>query len=140
MNRPKSSVIWFFFSFEGRINRAKFWLYWALYIVSGLIVDRIWLLLEGPGGASDAPVSGPADIVMILVTLVYLVVALWTYLAVHVKRWHDRNKSGWWVLIELIPIIGFLWAMIECGFLKGTEGDNRFGSDPLGPEWASVFD
>jgi len=52
-------------------------------------------------------------------------------LIVQIKRWHDRDKSGWWVLINLVPCIGGLWALIECGFLRGTTGENRFGPDPL---------
>ena len=133
-------MLQFFFSFSGRINRAKFWIYWALYVVTALLMDRILSLLEGPGGSAEAAMSGAAEAALILVSLAYLVVVTWSYLAVHVKRWHDRNKSGWWVLIGFIPIIGFVWTMIECGFLKGTEGENRFGPDPLGPELISVFD
>ena len=41
---------------------------------------------------------------------------------VHIKRFHDRDKSGWWVLIGLVPIIGAIWLLIELGFLKGTPG------------------
>jgi uncharacterized membrane protein YhaH (DUF805 family) len=47
---------------------------------------------------------------------------------VNIKRFHDRDKSGWWVLIVLIPIIGAIWLLIELGFLKGTPGPNQFGS------------
>ena len=50
---------------------------------------------------------------------------------VQIKRWHDLDKSGCWVFINLIPIIGGLCTLIECGFVKGTEGPNRFGPDPL---------
>jgi uncharacterized membrane protein YhaH (DUF805 family) len=50
---------------------------------------------------------------------------------VQVKRWHDRDKSGWWVFINLIPCVGGLWTLIECGFLKGTTGPNKYGADPL---------
>jgi uncharacterized membrane protein YhaH (DUF805 family) len=50
---------------------------------------------------------------------------------VQIKRWHDRDKSGWWVLINFIPIVGGLWSLVECGFLKGTDGPNQFGPDPL---------
>ena len=128
----------FFFSFSGRINRAKFWLYWALYVVTGLIFDRVLVLVEGPSGEPE--VSGLAALLLVVLAVAYVVVVTWSYLAVHVKRWHDRDKSGWWVLIGFIPIIGFIWTMIECGFLKGTEGENRFGPDPLGPELVSVFD
>ncbi len=47
------------------------------------------------------------------------------------KRYHDRNKSGWWVLIVFVPVIGGLWYLIECGFLRGTPGPNNYGPDPL---------
>src|SRR5680860_792339 len=46
---------------------------------------------------------------------------------VDIKRWHDRDKSGWWMLIVLVPIIGWIWFIVELGFLKGTPGPNRFG-------------
>ena len=48
-----------------------------------------------------------------------------------IKRWHDRNKSGLWVFIHLIPVLGSFWCFIECGCLRGTRGTNRFGEDPL---------
>ena len=51
--------------------------------------------------------------------------------AIGVKRLHDRNKTGWWMLIILLPVIGGLWYLIECGFLKGTTGPNTYGPDPL---------
>jgi uncharacterized membrane protein YhaH (DUF805 family) len=55
---------------------------------------------------------------------------IWASLAISVKRWHDRNKSGWWVLIALIPVVGGLWTLIENGFLAGSDGPNRYGEDP----------
>jgi uncharacterized membrane protein YhaH (DUF805 family) len=55
------------------------------------------------------------------------VILLWISLAITVKRFHDRDKSGWWALINLLPVIGQIWILIECGFLKGTEEDNRYG-------------
>jgi uncharacterized membrane protein YhaH (DUF805 family) len=55
----------------------------------------------------------------------------WPSLAIYVKRWHDRGKSGWWVLIVFVPIIGYLWLLIECGFLAGDDGPNEYGPDPL---------
>ena len=66
-----------------------------------------------------------------LLALFALLGILWLNLSVAAKRWHDRGKSGWWMLIGLVPIIG-LWAIIEPGFLRGTEGPNRFGNDPIG--------
>jgi uncharacterized membrane protein YhaH (DUF805 family) len=57
-------------------------------------------------------------------------VILWPSLAVSVKRWHDVDKSGWWVLIGLVPAIGGLIALVFNGFIAGTPGPNRFGSPP----------
>jgi uncharacterized membrane protein YhaH (DUF805 family) len=54
---------------------------------------------------------------------------IWISVAVQVKRWHDRDKSGWWFLMNFVPIIGWLWVLIECGFLRGTPGPNRFGEE-----------
>jgi len=66
-----------------------------------------------------------------IILLVLTVAIFWIGLAVAAKRWHDRGKSAWWILIAFVPVIGGLWYLIECGFLKGTSGANRFGSDPL---------
>ena len=52
---------------------------------------------------------------------------IWIRLAIAVKRWHDRNKSGWFVLINLIPVVGVLWALIENGFLVGDVSHNEYG-------------
>ena len=51
----------------------------------------------------------------------------------HIKRCHDRDKSGWWCLLLLIPVVGTIWAIIDLGVLAGTLGENRFGPDPLEP-------
>jgi len=49
-----------------------------------------------------------------------------------VKRWHDRNKTGWLYLILVIPVIGWIWTLVECGFLDGTPERNRYGKSPKG--------
>jgi uncharacterized membrane protein YhaH (DUF805 family) len=110
---------WLFFSFEGRINRAKFWL--------GIVVlwAIVWVLAIIAAAANSGFLWG-------LVAILGVVI-IWPSLALSIKRWHDRNKSGWWVLIGLVPIIGGLWALIETGFLPGTIGPNEYGLDPLGP-------
>ena len=110
------SMTEFLFSFDGRIGRQSFWLKFILpYFIIGFVVGFIDGFV-GLGG--------------ILIGLFYLA-TLWPYLAVLAKRWHDREKSGWWTLIGLIPVVGGIWILVECGFLKGTDGSNRFGEDPL---------
>ena len=120
-----------FFSFNGRINRAKWWL-GSLAVMVALIVLLVVLGFLVGGGMTVGPdgqiQGGGAG--MVVMIIVYLA-ALWPSLALQIKRWHDRDKSGWWVLIALVPIIGGLWALIECGFLEGTKGPNKFGPDPL---------
>ena len=117
------------FGFEGRANRATFWL-----VNVGLIVVEA-IVFGVAGGASmmsEDPSEAMASMgVMGIVCLLVLVVLFWVGLAVAVKRWHDRGKSGWWVLIAFVPVIGGLWYIIECGFLKGTTGANAYGADPL---------
>jgi uncharacterized membrane protein YhaH (DUF805 family) len=63
---------------------------------------------------------------------------LWASLAITVKRYHDRNKLGGWILIGIIPYVGWIWMIIELGFLKGTVGPNQFGTDPLESKLGSI--
>jgi uncharacterized membrane protein YhaH (DUF805 family) len=118
------------FSVQGRANRAKFWL-----VALGIVVVEVILFAVILGGAAlsgdpeqIAAAMGPVASVVILV---FVVIATWISIAVAVKRYHDRNKSGWWVLIVFVPVIGGLWYLIECGFLRGTPGSNTYGPDPL---------
>jgi uncharacterized membrane protein YhaH (DUF805 family) len=121
---------WLFTSFEGRINRAKFWIgslvLWVLWIVVNLAISTIFGIQYGEGRIF--PAMGPVAWlvwVLIALALTYATLAVWA------KRWHDRDKSGWWSLIAFVPIVGAIWILVELGCLPGTEGPNRFGPDPL---------
>ncbi|MEN8040981.1 MAG: DUF805 domain-containing protein [Actinomycetota bacterium] len=118
------SIDWqdLFFSFDGRINRGKFW--------AG--IGMMWLLALIVGGIIGFGLFAVSKALGWIVFIVVYAAALWIGLALSVKRWHDRDKSGWWILIGLVPIIGGLWALIETGFLPGTDGNNQYGPDPLG--------
>ncbi|NJM55567.1 MAG: DUF805 domain-containing protein [Verrucomicrobiae bacterium] len=126
--RPPTAIL---FSFVGRINRAQFW------TVSGgqfllnlgflaLFYGGIGMLLNRRSfDSTDNPFTLAGTISGIFVIyLSWLVVSIWNGLAIAVKRWHDRGKSGWWVLIGLIPIVGPIWALVETGFLPGTRPDS----------------
>ena len=118
------------FSFEGRINRAKWWL---TNIVVSVVYSIVTGAIAGSAAVSSDPQAALASVGAIggLVLLVVTLAGIWIGLAVAAKRWHDRGKSAWWILISFVPVIGSLWYLIECGFLKGTTGSNRFGQDPL---------
>jgi uncharacterized membrane protein YhaH (DUF805 family) len=118
------------FGFQGRANRAKWWL-----VALGILVVEVILFAAIFGGAAMsgdpermAAAMGP---IASVVLFIFFVVAFWISIAVAVKRYQDRNKSGWWVLIVFVPVIGGLWYLIECGFLRGTVGPNDYGPDPL---------
>ena len=118
------------FGFQGRANRAKFWLV-ALAI---LIVEMIlFAAIFGGAALSGDPerMAAAAGPLASIVPIIFIVMATWISIAVAVKRYDNRNKSGWWVLIVLVPVIGGLWYLIECGFLRGTTGPNDYGPDPL---------
>ena len=112
------------FRFDGRINRAKFW---AGIAATWAISIGLWILI---GMAFAANVSA-IYVFVSLVAIAGYVGIIWMGLAISIKRWHDRGKSGWWVLIGLIPLIGPIWALVETGFLEGDPGDNQYGPNPL---------
>jgi uncharacterized membrane protein YhaH (DUF805 family) len=119
------------FSFQGRINRAKFWL---VHVVMWVIVLVVFGAICGSAAMSSDPQTALQSVGVVggLILLVVYILAVWIGLAIAAKRWHDRNKSAWWILIVFVPVVGGLWYLIECGFLRGTTGPNKFGSDPLG--------
>jgi uncharacterized membrane protein YhaH (DUF805 family) len=183
--------VWLLFSFEGRINRAKFYL--AGLVLLGLMIFLVFQFvvlsvtfgdprsfgldmgfvglhatLNGPKsfhlGTDDIfalvdPATWRAlpqtDIAGALAHAVVTPLLLWVFLAVCVKRLHDRDKSGWWMILffvlpglskqfaERLPDSYFLlpftsavsvftiWGAVEMYFLKGTRSPNRFGPDPL---------
>ncbi|PAB61297.1 DUF805 domain-containing protein [Anaeromicrobium sediminis] len=106
-----------FFSWHGRINRAKYWGYHFLVgIVSSTLSHGIAYLMDNSIG-----------------TVLYYIIAIGSFypmMCIIVKRLHDVDKSGYLAFLCLIPIVN-LYPAILCAFIKGTDGPNRFGPDPL---------
>ena len=111
------------FSFRGRINRTCWWLHF-LFTFPFIYLAGGYLYYEGD------TVTTIFDIIVLLFALILY----YTYLPAQVKRFHDTNRSGWNLLWALIPIIGALYVLTVCGFLKGTEGNNKYGVNPTGTE------
>ena len=107
---------WLFLSLHGRVSRRTFW----IYGVGAMLGAAIYL--HAIGGIVGLSGSGTD----LLVNLVLLLPAV----AVSAKRWQDRDRSPWWVLVALLPVIGWLWALVDNGFVRGTAGPNRFGPAP----------
>ena len=130
-----------FLSLDGRTNRQPFWLGLLAMIIATWVLEFV---LFGAFGVSLMPTVDPnADPAaaaaaasammskMIVPMGILWLIIIWPAICLYAKRWHDRDKSGWWSLIGLVPIIGGIWMLVELGFLPGTEGPNRFGPDPL---------
>ena len=128
------------FSFSGRINRAKYWIATITYV-------SVIIALVGLGFFFRF------DTIFFIVAAIVFVALTVSGVAVGLKRLHDRDMSGWWLLVFYllppaldglgralgIPIIFSLagsaisiWALVVLGFLRGTPGANQYGPDPLG--------
>ena len=131
------SLVQFLFSFEGRVRRRDFWLFFiCLCLFYGSVVWRIGDTFRQVDDFRNG-ITGFYG--MHIVTHNWItgglgVAAIWAKLAVTAKRWHDRDKSAWWLLINLIPVFGWIWQLVEGGFLEGTPGSNRFGPSPKSSE------
>ncbi|QOG22722.1 MULTISPECIES: DUF805 domain-containing protein [Bradyrhizobium] len=172
---------WYFFRFDGRINRALLWQ--ALLIVALLaallgIVDQAISIPDGAKSVKfkfnvdfdfDFGFDGLFEIIdprrhrllssteraSLTLRILGASLFLWISLATAIKRLHDRDRSGWWIIpFAFIPNLLFyfsdrlpaaswfvpfdwavhalwLWGLVEMFIMPGTSGDNRFGPDPL---------
>jgi uncharacterized membrane protein YhaH (DUF805 family) len=118
---------------EGRINRRSFWLGVIVLVVINIVASILDLILHTPRIGVTETSNGEG-----VIALVVGLILIYPSIALSAKRWHDRNKSAWWILINLIPFIGWIWSLVETGFLAGTPGPNRFGPDPLAASPATV--
>ncbi|EMA7645084.1 DUF805 domain-containing protein [Vibrio parahaemolyticus] len=132
------------FSFHGRIDRKTYWIWNVIYYISiigfGAGISKLFLAFS------------------YLLLPIFLLVLLIPDLAITTKRWHDRDKSIYWLGLNIPLVIGRiatpmtspmaqepstpqlfiasislicgLWILIECGFLKGTSGPNKYGPEP----------
>lgn len=106
------------FTADGRLNRQPYWLVGIGLGVCSLVVQGVAHLLG-------------ADILGMLVAVLVMVPSV----MLGIKRCHDRDRSGWFLLVLLVPVVA-LWPVVELLFLPGTPGPNRFGPDPLAPRLA----
>jgi uncharacterized membrane protein YhaH (DUF805 family) len=117
---PSAAPSWpqILFSFRGRIPRRH---YWATRLFAMLLLMTVGVLFSSVRRGGDG-----AGVVIVAVYVVFF----WILLAGSVKRWHDLDKSGMWIFISMVPLIGGLWEFIEAGCSRGTQGPNRYGADP----------
>jgi uncharacterized membrane protein YhaH (DUF805 family) len=105
------------FAFNGRIGRRAFW----FTLVAPLVAWIAFCEFDELHRALPSVYEG--------VVIPLWICVVWVTIAAYVKRLHDRGKSGWWMLIAFVPVIGQMWLFVEAGFLRGTTGSNKYGSD-----------
>ena len=106
----------FIFSPYGRFNRGQWWLFAVVQVVMTAVAIMVFI---GGIAAHTTPV--------LLAALLAFILVVWSGLCANIKRFHDRDKSGLWIVIGFIPIIGSIWLFVELGLMAGSDGDNRFG-------------
>ena len=114
---------------DGRSSRVEWWLVHIGCMIAFAINDALFLDLRGPGFAGARVFQIPMSWMLIDALL------LWMSVTSIIRRLHDRNKSGWWGLVYLVPFFGWLWFVIECGFMHGrpAPADMRAAQAPTGP-------
>lgn len=110
---------WLLLSTDGRLNRKPYWMTALVIFAVSIVVGILDAIIFGTE-ANDIPV----------LSMIYALAVIWPGIALGVKRLHDRGRSGWFFLLTLVPILN-LWPMIEIYFLRGTQGSNNYGTDPL---------
>jgi LSD1 subclass zinc finger protein len=118
-NKWGARLAWLLFSINGRASRRDYWLGIAINFAVLIIMVAVTPTTTDP--ATGEPVSDPNFISTLLMLLF-----LWIGFAISAKRYHDRGKAAWWVLIILIPLIGFIWQIFELALLPGDPGPNQY--------------
>jgi uncharacterized membrane protein YhaH (DUF805 family) len=108
--------------FSGRSRRMEYWYFVLFNIIVSIVLGAIDGLLLGTldSGMGVGLLSGIYSLAVLIPTL-----------AVTVRRLHDIDRSGWWILIGLVPLIGVI-VLLVFALLDGTPGDNRYGPNPKG--------
>ena len=130
-----------YFEFSGRSRRREYWMFVLFTVLVNLVIDMVFGTRTGglgPNGANFAMSvqGGAGGLIAGLFSLATLIPSL----AVSIRRLHDQDRTGWLLLLVLIPFLGW-FALLVLMCLEGTRGPNRFGGDPKGRiDAMGVFD
>ncbi|MCE2517435.1 MAG: DUF805 domain-containing protein [Alphaproteobacteria bacterium] len=108
-----------YFQISGRARRKEYWLFVLLVLILSFVTLFIDSMLIGSGIASYEYASIIVNLLLIIPSFTVLI-----------RRLHDIERSGWWILLLLIPFLGVIVIFIFT-LLRGTDGDNEYGEDPI---------
>lgn len=104
--------------FSGRARRKEYWYFFLFNFLISIALTFV-----------DTAMGGGGQNIGILSSIYALAVFL-PALAVSIRRLHDTDRTGWWILIAFVPLIGFI-VLLVFFCLEGTPGNNSYGADPL---------
>lgn len=110
--------------FEGRARRKEYWMFVLFNVIAAIVA----MVLDNVLGLASSQYAGYGPIYGL-----YLLAVLLPSLAVGVRRLHDTDRSGWWMLLGFVPILGAIVLLVFM-VIEGTPGPNRFGPDPKAGE------
>jgi uncharacterized membrane protein YhaH (DUF805 family) len=108
------SVLSIFTSFHGRIGRLEYWIASLCLNPLGVVFERVMHRIDHP------------SVILVVALAAMSALLMWMALATNIQRLHDRNMSGWWLLLIFVPVLGPLALLVIVGFLPGTSGPNRY--------------
>lgn len=121
--------------FTGRSRRKEYWMFFLFVIIAVIVLSILDSVLGLGGGMDrqaefgDGAAAASFNASGGVLTLIFYLAILIPSIAVAIRRLHDTDRSGWWILIGLIPLIGAI-VLIVFYCTDGTRGPNRFGPDP----------
>lgn len=105
--------------FKGRARRMEYW----MFVLFNVFISIILLIIDNLVGIAFKDIDyGP-------LYLTYCLFIIMPSLAVAVRRLHDSGRSGWWILISLIPFLGGIWLLVLL-LMDSDPGDNKYGPNP----------
>ncbi len=110
--------------FSGRARRAEYWYFCLFNLLAVIALVFIDAFIGGAmrgSSSTEAPVG--------LLTVIYYLAMIIPMIAVTVRRLHDVGKSGWWIFISLVPVVGGIWLFVLT-VMDSTPGDNQYGPNP----------
>lgn len=130
-----------YFDFLGRSRRREYWMFVLFTVIVNVVLEGVFGTRTGSSGPAGVNFAvsiqgGVGGVISSLFALASFIPSL----AVSIRRLHDQDRSGWLLLLVLIPFLGW-FALLVLMCLEGTRGPNRFGSDPKGRiDARGVFD
>jgi uncharacterized membrane protein YhaH (DUF805 family) len=115
--------------FTGRASRPEYWYFFLFNVIFAVVA----MILDSVTGMTIA--SLPYGVIYMVYGLATLVPSL----AVAVRRLHDVGKSGWMILVAIIPLVGTIWLLVLLAS-KGNVGENKYGPDPDASQTQFDFD